>query len=155
MNLGVDLHDTLSYAPGPLLEIIRAWRYDVYIVTGTPPSKREETVTKMTALGLQRTDYRLLLMGYEYDKCQMGLAHFKRMREHKLQLLADHEIAVYIDDNPFYAEHMRNHGITVLQLILSDEYIDRFGQQDPFFSCHLQRKQFAFLSTISDAEVKK
>jgi|TARA_R110000751_G_scaffold178113_2_gene284360 hypothetical protein len=42
MNLGLDFHDTISYAPAFFAKLIKSWPGDVYIVTGTPPSKIHE-----------------------------------------------------------------------------------------------------------------
>jgi len=155
MNIGIDLHDTLSYMPEFFVPIIRSWDGKVFIVTGTPPSRWKETVDKLQRIGLSETEYTGVLMGFEYDKTSMNIDHFRRMRKHKLHLLQANSVRVYIDDNPFYADYIRNHDIKVLQPILSSNYVSTFGKQDPFFSCHLQLKQFDFLEELEDDEVTK
>ena len=92
---------------------------------------------------------------YDYNKDDMDIDHFQRMREHKLEKLQQYNIKIFFDDNPFYVEWMRNRGITVFQLILPDAYLNKFGLDDPFFCCHLQEKQFHFLSLLSNREVIK
>ena len=66
-----------------------------------------------------------------------------------------YDIKVFFDDNPFYVEWMRNHGVTTFQIVLPAKYLSEFGAKDPFFSCHLQEKQFHFLSLLANQEVKK
>ena len=102
MNLGLDFHDTISYEPEFFVKLIKSWPGDVFIVTGTPPSKIQEVEMALESLGLVRSDFKDVLTGYEYDKADMSLEHFKRMAKHKLKLLQDNNIRVYYDDNPFY-----------------------------------------------------
>ena len=63
------------------------------------------------------------------------------MKKHKLKHLIDNKITIYYDDNPFYIEYLRNHGITTFQTVLSDEYLDEFENKHNFFTCNLQRNQ--------------
>ena len=44
MNIGIDFHDTISYFPEFFTRLMSKWDGKIYIVTGTPESKREETV---------------------------------------------------------------------------------------------------------------
>ena len=144
MNIGIDFHDALSANPEFYKKIISKWDSNIYIVTGTPESKREETIQQLTDIGLYPYQYKLL-MGFEYKKEEMTMDHFQKMKEHKLKLIQEHNIEVYFDDNPFYVDYLRNKGILVFQQILSDEYIDKFSKKDKYFTCHFQRDQFNYL----------
>ncbi len=122
------------------------WQGKVYIVTGTPESKREETVKQLEEIGIEpNLHYDSMLMGFEYSKQGMTVDHFQKMKEHKLKLIQEYNIKVYFDDNPFYVDYLRNHRVTVFQTVLSDKYLDEFEEKDPFFSCNLQRGQFNYL----------
>jgi hypothetical protein len=157
LNIGVDYHDTLSYNPKFFQNFFSAWEAfgNIYIVTGTPASKLEEVKDELEVLGFPRDSYTDILPGYEYDKKNMNSSHFLRMRDHKLALIKKYEIGVFFDDNPFYVEHVRNHGVTVFQTILDDEYIERFSKINPFFTCNLQEKQFEFLGNLGNIEKPK
>jgi len=144
MNIGIDFHDALSANPEFYKKIISKWDSNIYIVTGTPESKREETIQQLSDIGLYPYQYKLL-MGFEYIKEEMTMDHFQKMKEHKLKLIQEHNIEVYFDDNPFYVDYLRNKGILVFQQILSDEYIDKFSKKDKYFTCHFQRDQFNYL----------
>lgn len=148
MNLGIDFHDTISYHPDFFRELMMTWRYPVYIITGTPESHRKETEDQLQAINISDNMYDGLLMGYEYEKKDMTPNHFKHMREHKIQQLIAHNIKIYFDDNPYYVDHARRHGILAFQTILSPEYIKAFGAADPYFTCHLQEKQFDFIDSL-------
>lgn len=148
MRIGLDFHDTISYAPDFFVKFIKEWDGDVYIITGTPPSKINEVERDLKKIGLSREDFKDILLGFEYEKANMDLTHFKKMAIHKLKLLKDNDIKVYVDDNPFYVEHIRNHGILVLQPILSDIYLKAFSSADPFFTCNLQAMQFDYLDSL-------
>jgi len=155
MNLGLDFHDTISYDPGFFTSLIKNWSGDVYIVTGTPPSKLYEVEEALAKLGINNTHYKAILGGYEYDKTQMDLSHFKRMARHKLKLLQDHDIRVYFDDNPFYVDYIKDYGISTFQPIVSKSYLEKFEEVDPFFTCNLQKMQFDYLETLEDRELLK
>ena len=147
MNIGIDFHDTLSANPEFYKKIISKWDSKIYIITGTPESKRKETIQQLSDIGLYPYQYKLL-MGFEYKKEEMTMEHFQKMKKHKLKLIQEHDIGVYFDDNPFYVDYLRNKGILVFQQILSDEYIDKFSKRDKYFTCHFQRGQFDFLKDI-------
>ena len=147
MNIGIDFHDALSASPEFYKKIISKWDSKIYIVTGTPESKRKETIQQLSDIGLYPYQYKLL-MGFEYKKEEMTIDHFQKMKEHKLKLIQEHNIEVYFDDNPFYVNYLRNKGVTVFQQILSDEYIDKFSKKDKYFTCHFQRGQFDHLAEI-------
>lgn len=155
MNLGLDFHDTISYAPDFFIKLIETWPGDVYIVTGTPPSKVHELEEDLEKLGLSRSDFKDILTGYEYDKEDMSLEHFKRMAKHKLKLIQEHDIEVYYDDNPFYVSYIKDHGIVTFQPIVSEKYLQEFEEADPFFTCNLQRMQFDYLEKLDDDEMLK
>ena len=155
MNIGLDFHDTISYDPEFFIQLIRTWPGDVFIVTGTPPSKIHEFEEALENIGLNRSDFKDILMGYEYDKSEMSLDHFKKMAKHKLKLLQDNDIRVYCDDNPFYVSYIKDHGILTLQPIVSEKYLREFEQADPFFTCNLQRMQFDYLTSLEDDEMLK
>ena len=72
MNLGIDFHDTLSYAPEFFQRLIAGWQGKVYIVTGTPPSKREEIEEGLADLGFGPETYEDILCGFEYEKKNMA-----------------------------------------------------------------------------------
>jgi hypothetical protein len=155
MNLGLDFHDTISYAPDFFVKLIKCWQGKVYIVTGTPPSQRHEIEKGLADLGLGTHTYEDILCGFEYDKSDMSLDHFKRMAKHKLKLLQDYDIQVYCDDNPFYVSYIKDHGIVTLQPIVSEKYLEEFEESDPFFTCNLQRIQFDYLDKLVDDEMLK
>ena len=155
MNIGLDFHDTISYDPEFFVTLIKIWPGKVFVVTGTPPSKLREIEAALEALGVARTDVDGILMGYEYDKADMSLEHFKRMARHKLKLLQDNDIRVYCDDNPFYVSYIKDHGILTLQPIVSEKYLKEFEEADPFFTCNLQRMQFDYLAELGDGAMLK
>ena len=88
--------------------LLKDWPFKRYIVSGTPESQRNETIEILNSYGITQEYYDEILLGYEYDKTDMNLSHFKRMREHKLKLIKQYDINVFFDDNPFYkaAEHL-------------------------------------------------
>lgn len=146
MNLAVDLHDTLTYHPG-LVCLVKHWPYQVYIVTGTPESQRQQTLDIISGLGLYQNDYTKLVMGFEYQKSEMTKQHFNRMCKHKMKVLTELDVNIYIDDNPYYVQAAKDMGILVLQPILSVDYIrQKVAAGDLFFSSHLQEHQFDFLT---------
>ena len=147
MNIGIDFHDALSANPQFYKKLISKWDDKIHIITGTPESKREETIQQLSDIGLYPYQYKLL-MGFEYQKEEMTMDHFQKMKEHKLKLIQDHDIKVYFDDNPFYVDYLRNKGILVFQQILSDEYIDKFSEKDKYFTSHFQRGQFDYIKEI-------
>ena len=147
MNIGIDFHDALSANPQFYKKLISKWDCKIYIITGTPESKREETIQQLSDIGLYPYQYKLL-MGFEYKKAEMTMNHFQKMKDHKLKLIQDHDIKVYFDDNPFYVDYLRNKGILVFQQILSNQYIDEFSKKDKYFTCHFQRDQFDFIKKI-------
>ena len=155
VNIGLDFHDTISYDPEFFIQLIRTWPGDVFIVTGTPPSKIHELEEALENIGLKRSDFKDILMGYEYDKSEMSLDHFKKMAKHKLKLLQDNDIHVYCDDNPFYVSYIKDYGILTLQPIVSEKYLQEFEQADPFFTCNLQRMQLDYIKSLEDDEVLK
>jgi hypothetical protein len=155
MNIGIDFHDTISYSPDFFVELIKGWNGNVYIVTGTPPSKRHEVEEGLLALGIDQTDYTQILCGYEYDKSEMNLSHFKRMAKHKLKLLKQYDIKVYFDDNPYYTSYVKDYGIMVYQTVLSNMYLKEFEKADPFFTCNLQKMQFDYLEKLEDDEINR
>lgn len=145
MNIGIDLHDTLTYAPEFFAEILRAWRGKKYIVTGTPARDLAHAEKIVADYGLEVDG---VLMGFDFNKDEMNVEHFRRMARHKLALLQEHDVTVYFDDNPFYAEFLRRHAIVVFQTIVSPRYLSDYRAKDPYFSCHLQERQFSFLETL-------
>ena len=147
MNIGIDFHDALSANPQFYKKLISKWDDKIHIITGTPESKREETIQQLSDIGLYPYQYKLL-MGFEYQKEEMTMDHFQKMKEHKLKLIQEHDIKVYFDDNPFYVDYLRNKGILVFQQILSNQYIDEFSKKDKYFTCHFQRDQFDFIKKI-------
>ena len=147
MNIGIDFHDALSANPQFYKKLISKWDDKIHIITGTPESKRKETIQQLSDIGLYPYQYKLL-MGFEYKKEEMTMNHFQKMKEHKLKLIQDHDIKVYFDDNPFYVDYLRNKGILVFQQILSDEYIDKFSKKDKYFTCHFQKGQFDYTKKI-------
>ena len=146
MNIGIDFHDTISYNPKFFRELMGSWVGSVYIVTGTPMSKKEETIEQLEEIGIPRNLYKDILMGFEYEKVNMTMDHFHRMKKHKLNHLINNNITIYYDDNPFYVDYLRNHNITTFQTVLSDSYFDEFENKHNFFTCNLQRNQFDYLN---------
>ncbi len=153
MKIGLDFHDTISYAPDFFVKFIKEWDGDVYIVTGTPPSKLDEVERDLKKIGLKKEDFKDILLGFEYEKENMDLSHFKRMAKHKLKLLKDNNIQVYVDDNPFYVNYIREHNILTLQPILAEKYLKAFEEADPFFTCNLQKMQFDYLEELDNKKM--
>ena len=102
MNIGIDFHDTISASPEFYKKLISKWEGKVYIVTGTPKSKRYETIKQIHHLGIYpRVDnseypyvYDEILMGFEYKKEEMTMNHFQKMKEHKLKLIQEHDVCI-------------------------------------------------------------
>lgn len=156
VSVAVDYHDCLTFDPAFFKALLSAWCGKVYILSGTPERRRLDVVSELESLGfVEGRDFEALLLGFDYDPKSMSIDHFKRMREHKLAKIRQYDIKVFFDDNPFYVEWMRNHGVTTFQIVLPAKYLSEFGAKDPFFSCHLQEKQFHFLSLLANQEVKK
>tara|TARA_B100001250_G_C19132321_1_gene500154 strand:- start:9 stop:479 length:471 start_codon:yes stop_codon:yes gene_type:complete len=156
MNLGLDFHDTISYAPDFFRELIKGWSGKVYIVTGTPPSKRDEVFNDLEKLGfIEGKDYEDILCGFEYEKKDMGLKHFENMAYHKLSLLKRYNITVFFDDNPYYVDLIKDYDIQVFQPVMSKKYLKAFKKADPFFTCNLQKMQFDYLNSLKNKKMKK
>lgn len=160
MNLGIDFHDTLSYDPDFFRILMSTWIKNktgkVFIITGTPESKRQETIEQLNDINiLCGREYDEILMGFEYKKDDMNVNHFKRMQEHKLKHLLANRIKIYYDDNPHYVNIAKNYGITVFQPILSKDYIEEFEKKDKFFTCNLQSLQFNFLDELKPGKIEK
>ena len=148
MNIGIDFHDTLSYAPEFFISIMKNWSHDIYVISGTPASQKADIKRQLDELGITPDLYKDILLGYEYGESEMGVDHFNRMRVHKLEILREYDITIFFDDNPFYVEYMKDYGITVFQTILSTAYLDKWSAKDPLFTCNLQRKQFGYLDEL-------
>ena len=155
MNIGIDFHDTLSYSPEFFKRLMTNWRGKVFIVTGTPLSRIEEVRVALRELGIHEELYHEILCGYEYEKKEMTLEHFHRMAKHKHSLVEGYQISVFFDDNPFYADYLKDKGVVVFQTIINKKYLEAFAEKDPFFTCNLQSKQFEFLEDLSDVEMLK
>ena len=154
MNLGIDLHDTISYRPELFKTLLKDWPFKRYIVSGTPQSQEKEIIEILNSYGITQEYYDKILLGYEYDKTDMNLSHFKHMGEHKLKLIKQYDIKVFFDDNPFYTSYLKDH-TAVFQTILSSEYLESFKQKDPFFTCNFQADQFNYLEELDDEKIKK
>lgn len=147
MNIGIDFHDTFTYSPQFFIDLIKNWPGKSFIVTGTPDKDRQLIIDSLKSYNIYN-NIAGILMGYNYEKKNMTIEHFHKMAKHKLNLLTDNNIAIYFDDNPFYASFLKDYGITVLQTIVSNKYIESYKLKDPYFSCHLQEKQFEFLKSL-------
>jgi hypothetical protein len=154
MNIGIDFHDTLSYKPEFFKGLFKVWPGNIYIISGTPKSQRKEITDALTSYGISDKDYVAILLGYDYDKQDMSLDHFTRMKEYKLNLIKEYNIQVYFDDNPFYASYLKDH-TTLFQTILNKDYLKEFSNKDPFFTCNFQVSQFDFLDELTDSKIKK
>ena len=144
MILGIDYHDTITYHPEFFRNLIENWNDKVYILSGTPESKRQEILTGLKKLEI--TGYDGLLLAFEYKKENMTVEHFVKMKKYKLKKIREYNIQIYFDDNPIYVNYLRNKGVLVFQPVLSDEYIDEFSKRDKYFTCHFQRNQFKNIS---------
>ena len=157
LNIGLDFHDTISYAPDFFRALIKGWSHGrVYIVTGTPASQREEILRDLEKLGLYiDSDYDDILCGFEYEKKDMSLEHFEKMAYHKLSLLKRYDIKIFFDDNPYYVKLLKDHDIQVFQPVMSEKYLSAFEKADPFFTCNLQKMQFDYLEGLKNKKMKK
>ncbi|MDC0230925.1 hypothetical protein OAK19_03080 [Aureispira] len=144
MILGIDYHDTITYHPEFFKNLIESWNDKIYILSGTPESKRQEILTGLKKLEI--TGYDELLLAFEYKKENMTADHFTKMKKYKLEKIREYNIQIYFDDNPIYVNYLRNEGILVFQPVLSDKYIDEFSKRDKYFTCHFQRNQFKNIS---------
>jgi len=152
--IAVDFHDCITFDAVFFERLFSFWPGKRYILSGTPECERQKVLGELALLGFEEgRNFENLLLGYNYDRDKMDLDHFKRMREHKLQHIKKHNIKVFIDDNPFYVDWMKEHGVTTFQMILPSSYTQAFGRKDPYFSCHLQEKQFEFLRVMRDEDV--
>jgi hypothetical protein len=146
MNIGVDFHDTITYSPDFFRNLFSMWakKGKIYIITGAPEKNCEEIISTLENLGFTNL-YDEIIYGFEYSKKQMDHSHFLKMRSHKLKVIREKKIDVYFDDNPYYVEYIRNHGILVFQTVLSDLYMEDFAKKDPYFTSNLQKNQFLYL----------
>jgi len=148
MNIGIDFHDTLSYAPAFFISMMKNWEHDIYVISGTPASQKDDIKRQLDELGITSDLYKDILLSYEYSDREMGVANFNTMKEYKLSILKEYNITIYYDDNPFYVEYLKDHGIIVFQTILSTAYLDKWSGKDPLFTCNLRRKQFRYLDEL-------
>jgi len=155
MNIGIDFHDTLSHAPDFFKNVLIAWPGKVFIVTGTPLSKIDEVRGDLNDIGFCEGMYHEILCGFEYEKSEMTLEHFRKMADHKAKLIKAYNIQVFFDDNPFYVDALKDKGIKVFQTILGQKYLDDFKKADPFFTCNLQSGQFDYLEELEDKTMVK
>ena len=150
-SIGIDFHDTLTLNPTFFLNLLINWKGKRIIVTGTPLSKKIEIINQLNNLGFYKGyHYDNIEFGYEYEKEDMDYNHFSKMKEHKQTIIKKHNIKIYIDDNPYYVNVMRDLCEIVLQPILSTKYINKFKDVDKYFCCNLQEKQFDFLTDYSN-----
>ena len=149
-NIGIDFHDTLSYNADFFRQLLSYWSSKVIIVTGTPLSQKNKIEAELNCLGFFKDiHYDKICFGYEYEKEEMDYNHFEKMKIHKLNIIKDNNIRIYFDDNPYYVNYLKDHGIYVYQTILSKDYINSFKQIDKYFCCNLQENQFNFLKSYS------
>jgi len=144
-RVAIDFHDTISAHPGFFKAFFLVYpSHCIWVLTGTPVSQKAEVVRGLRNIGIKPHMYADVLCGFEYDT-PVPEGHFERMAQHKYEHLKQHEVDLYIDDNPVYVDYMRNRDITVLQMILSDRYLDHWQNKHPFFTANLQRDQFQYL----------
>lgn len=147
-NIGIDFHDTLTYNPDFFKILFSNWNSKIIIITGTPFSEKNILEQQINNLGFFKgIHYDYICYGYEYNKEEMDYTHFEKMKKHKLKLIKENNIKIYFDDNPFYVNYLKDHGINVYQTILSTNYINKFKQIDKYFCCNLQENQFKFLES--------
>uniref|UniRef100_A0A6C0F2K1 Cytidyltransferase-like domain-containing protein n=1 Tax=viral metagenome TaxID=1070528 RepID=A0A6C0F2K1_9ZZZZ len=148
LNIGVDIHDTLSHSPLFFKNLFNNWKGKRILITGTPLSKENEIIELLKNINfLIDIDYDKIEYGYEYDKKDMNYSHFEKMKIHKLNAIKKHKVNIYFDDNPFYVEYLRNY-VFVYQTILSNDYINCYNKLDKYFTCNLQEKQFNYLDFL-------
>jgi cytidyltransferase-like protein len=154
INLGVDIHDTLTYNPLFFKNLFKNWRGKKILISGTPYSKKEEINILLNNINFKKNvDYDDIEYGYEYKKENMDYSHFEKMKIHKLECIRKHNISIYFDDNPFYVNYLKDFNITVFQTILSNKYIDFFNRIDKYFTCNLQERQFEYISHLKKKEI--
>jgi glycerol-3-phosphate cytidylyltransferase len=152
-NLGVDIHDTLTYNPLFFKNIFKNWKGKRFLITGTPYSKKEEINILLNKLNFKKNiDYDDIEYGYEYEKDAMDFTHFEKMKKHKLKCIKKNNINIYFDDNPFYVSYLKDYGINVFQTILSNHYIKYFNKIDKYFTCNLQEHQFDYILNVSNQQ---
>ena len=55
MNIGIDFHDTLSYAPAFFISMMRNWEHDIYVISGTPASQKDDIKRNWMSWALLQT----------------------------------------------------------------------------------------------------
>ena len=150
MNIGIDYHDTITYVPLFFLQFLEIWKDKKIIITGMPKSKKELVIQGLLKLGFSKDKhYDKIEYGYEYEASSMDFTHFNKMAHHKYNIIKENNIHIYFDDNPYYCNYMKERNIIVFQPILSSEYIIKFNQNEKYFTCNLQQKQFDFLENFN------
>jgi len=150
INIGLDYHDTISAYPVFFNNILKNWNGKRVIITGTPLSKKKETINKLKNDGFfQDINYDIIEFGYEYNKKDMDYSHFEKMKIHKLNIINKYDIKIYFDDNPYYVNYLKNFCEAIFQPILSSKYIEYFNKQDRYFCCNLQENQFNYLDNFN------
>lgn len=145
MNIGIDLHDTITYKPDHFRKLISAARnagHKVIIISGTPEKDRAYVVDSLKKM---KIEYDGIALGFDYEKENMDSFHFRKMQIWKYKICKEYEIDIYIDDNPYYVRFLSSMGILCLQTILDPKYIKEWAEKDPYFTCNLQAEQFEFL----------
>jgi glycerol-3-phosphate cytidylyltransferase len=150
INIGIDFHDTLSYNVNFFKVLFNNWKGKIFIITGTPLSKKNEIILQLNNLGFfENIHFDIICFGYEYKKDEMDYTHFEKMKVHKLKAIQDNNIKIYFDDNPYYVNYLKDFNIFVYQPILSSKYINKFKKIDKYFCCNLQENQFNYLNNLS------
>ena len=150
MRIAVDYHDTLTYNIPFFRHIFHSLNpEDIFIVTGTPPSRAEIVIQELKDIGFDPTKYNRIIFGFEYSHSSMNENHFERMAVHKLQELKKADVNVYFDDNPYYVNAVRDH-ITAFMPCMSTRYMKGFVTDAPFLTCNLQEGIFDKFRTFED-----
>jgi glycerol-3-phosphate cytidylyltransferase len=146
-RIAVDYHDTFTASPEAITAILQGFKPEnIFILTGTPNSR---TNVIRDDLHRRQVPFAKVIGGFEYET--MGKKHFEKMAAWKTKELINYKIDIYIDDNPFYVNFVKNTlpNVLILQNILSPKYLLQFSGKHMDFTANLQTKQFDFLKLLS------
>jgi glycerol-3-phosphate cytidylyltransferase len=134
--IGIDFHDTFTYNVPFFKWLLRNWTLGKrYIVTG------DNDAQSIRDLLLQKFD----MLESDFDEvlgCGNGTYaldqdHYDRVANAKVESIKSHNIKIYYDDNPIYAERTRNHAC-VFHTFLSDAYIEAFNKMQKHENINFQ-----------------
>lgn len=148
-NLGCDYHDTITYNPAFFRFLLREWKHGKkYIISGD--TNVQDIAAGLTELGITPDMYDEILVTPYPTYSPDERSHYDIVKELKLKHVLTKNIAVYFDDNPIYAEYIRNYA-TVFYTSLSDAYINAFNTTPKHKNINFQRHINAHIQQASES----